>query len=181
MADYTASQRVLGLLGSSVLTRRKIFVSYHHGGDQAYYDIFSQHFHDHYEAVFDNSLERQIDSDDVRYVMQRIRDTFITGTSCTVVLIGAQTHERKYVDWEIKATLLKQHGLVGIVLPNHQKTFDGKIIVPDRLYSNINTGFASLEYWSNLTAQRLIELVDAAANQPKSLIDNSMEMKQRNG
>lgn len=161
--------------------RRKVFVSYHHSGDQTYYDEFSRFFHDQYEAVFDNSLERRVDSDDVRYVMQRIRDTYITGTSCTVVLIGAATHQRKYVDWEIKATLDKQHGLVGIILPNHQKTMDGKIIVPDRLHNNISTGYASLEHWSNLTAQRLIEIVNAAANRSKSLIVNSMEMKQRNG
>lgn len=181
MKNYFPLQRGLGLLGSTLPTRRKIFVSYHHGEDQAYYDEFSRFFHDQYEAVFDNSLERQIDSDDVRYVMQRIRDSYITGTSCTVVLIGAQTHERKYVDWEIKATLDKQHGLIGIVQPNHQKTIDGKIIVPDRFYRNISTGYAAFEHWNNLTAQRLKEMVDAAANRSKSLIDNSMEMKQRNG
>ena len=42
--------------------RRKVFVSYHHGGDQAYYDAFSSTFHDQYDAITDNSLEREIDS-----------------------------------------------------------------------------------------------------------------------
>ena len=28
-----------------------------------------------------------------------------SGSSCTIVLCGARTHERKYVDWEINATL----------------------------------------------------------------------------
>lgn len=181
MAGYNPMQSGLGLLGSTSLTRRKVFVSYHHGGDQTYYDTFSQHFHDQYEAVFDNSLDRRVDSDDVRYVMQRIRDTCITGTSCTVVLIGAQTHERKYVDWEIKATLDKQHGLIGIVLPNHNKTTDGKIIVPDRFHHNFSTGYAIFEHWENLTAQRLMAMVNAAANKSKTLINNSMDMKQRNG
>lgn len=68
--------------------RRKIFVSYHHGGDQRFYDEFSRLFHDEWETVFDNSLERQIDSDNADYVMRRIRDNYITGTSCTVLLIG---------------------------------------------------------------------------------------------
>lgn len=179
-----------GLIGNNSLAglaaalykppRRKVFISYHHGNDQAYYDEFSRFFHDQYEAVFDNSLERRIDSDNAQYVMQRIRDKHITGTSCTVVLIGAQTHQRKYVDWEIKATLDKQHGLVGIVLPTHQKTFDGKIIVPDRFHGNVITGYASFEHWGNLTAQRLTQMVNAATNLPKALIDNSMYMKQRN-
>lgn len=180
-----------GLFGNSplyplntVLTqpvKRKVFISYHHGGDQWYYNEFSTFFHDQYEAVFDNSIERKIDSDDVRYVMQRIRDKHITGTSCTIVLIGEQTHERKYVDWEIKATLEKQHGLVGIVLPNHKKTPDNKIIVPDRFHDNLVSGFALFEHWGNLTVQRLKGLVNAAAMKPASLIDNSQSMKQRNG
>ncbi len=179
-----------GLLGNTSLlsrgglvtpVRRKVFVSYHHSGDQCYYDEFSSFFHDQYEAVFDSSLDRVIDSDNVDYVMQRIRDTYITGTSCTVVLIGGQTHERKYVDWEIKATLDKKHGLIGIVLPSHKKTIDGKVIVPDRFYDNVTSGYASWEYWGNLTTIRLTELVNAAAIKPSYQIDNSRSMKQRNG
>jgi len=49
--------------------------------------------------------------------MRGIRENFITGTSCTIVLCGAQTHLRKYVHWEIKATLDKEHGLIGVNLP----------------------------------------------------------------
>lgn len=180
-----------GLLGDPVTNailagllkpvRRKIFVSYHHGGDQVYYDEFSRFFHEQFEAVFDNSLERQVDSDNVNYVMQRIRDNHISGTSCTVVLIGAQTHQRKYVDWEIKATLDKEHGLLGVILPNHQKSIDGKIMVPDRFFENFTTGYALFEHWGNLTVQRLTALIDAAAKTPKSLIANSAGIKQRNG
>lgn len=182
MAGYFGDSNINGLLAAMMQpVRRKVFVSYHHGNDQAYYDEFSRFFHDQYEALFDNSLDRKIDSENVQYVMQRIRDKHITGTSCTVVLIGAQTHQRKYVDWEIKATLDKQHGLVGIVLPNHQKTNGGKIIVPDRFHHNVSTGYASFEHWGNLTAQRLTQMVNAAATSPKALIDNSMDMKQRNG
>src|SRR5690348_4238166 len=95
----------------------KMFVSYHHGGDQAYYDAFTRSFDDAYDSCFDNSIERQIDSDNVDYVMQRIRDNHISGTSCTFVLCGAETRWRKYIDWEIKATLDKEHGLVAVRLP----------------------------------------------------------------
>lgn len=176
------NSNISGLLAAMAQpVRRKIFVSYHHGNDQAYYDGFSRAFHDQYEAVLDNSLDRRIDSENIQYVMQRIRDKHITGTSCTVLLIGAQTYQRKYVDWEIKATLDKQHGLVGIVLPTHQKSNDGKIIVPERFHRNVCTGYASFEHWESLTAQRLTQMVNAAAGVSKALIDNSMDMKQRNG
>lgn len=180
-----------GLLGDPVINailaglakppRRKVFVSYHHGGDQAYYNEFSRFFHDQFEAVYDNSLERQIDSDNVDYVMQRIRDNHLTGTSCTIVLIGAQTHQRKYVDWEIKATLAKQHGLLGIVLPTHLQSQTGQIIVPERFNDNANSGYAVWTHWNGLTVQAFTQLLESAIAKPKALIDNRRTMRQRNG
>lgn len=161
--------------------RRKIFVSYHHGGDQWYYNEFSRVFHDEWESVYDNSLDRQIDSDNTAYVMQRIRDNFIHGTSCTVVLIGAATYQRKYVDWEIKATLDKQHSLFGIILPSHSKSYDGKVIVPQRFFDNLSSGYASMMNWTDLSAQSLATAVNNAVAKPKSLIQNTMAMKPRNG
>lgn len=161
--------------------RRKVFVSYHHGGDQSYYDEFSRIFHDQYEAVRDNSLNRLIQSDDTEYVMRQIREHYITGTSCTIVLVGAQSHERKYLDWEIKATLDKCHGLVGIVLPTHVKNSAGEIIVPDRFLDNHKTGYAILAYWNGLTVHGLTQLIDAAIAKPQWQINNSRLMRQRNG
>jgi hypothetical protein len=161
--------------------RRKVFVSYHHGVDQAYYNEFSRFFHDQFEAVFDNSLERRIDSENVDYVMQRIRDNHVTGTSCTIVLIGAQSHLRKYVDWEIKATLAKQHGLIGIALPAHALSQYGKVLVPDRYADNYNSGYAVWTHWNGLTVQRFTHLLETAIAKPKVLIDNSRAMRQRNG
>jgi hypothetical protein len=162
-------------------TRRKVFVSYHHGGDQAYYDEFSRFFHDQYEAVRDNSLERIIQSDDTEYVMRQIREQYITGTSCTIVLIGAQTHERKYLDWEIKATLDKGHALLGIVLPTHAKNPAGEIIVPDRFLDNFKSGYAVWSHWNGLTSEQLTQLINSAIAKPKFQINNSRQMRQRNG
>lgn len=115
-----------GLFGSlNIPTKRQIFVSYHHGSDQWYYDEFSRIFSDTYDVVKDNSLDRAIDSDDSDYVMRRIRENYITGTSCTIILCGAETSQRKYVDWEIKATLDKYHGLIGINLPSSTSSGNG--------------------------------------------------------
>ena len=113
--------------------------------------------------------------------MQRIRDNHISGTSCTVVLIGAQTHQRKYVDWEIKATLDKQHGLLGIVLLTYQATYDGKIIVPDRFHDNVLSGYAKWVHANGLTARHLTTLINAAVAAPKILINNSRDMRKQNG
>lgn len=182
MAGYYDDPVINSLLASWLKpTRRKVFVSYHHGGDQWYYDEFSRCFHDQYEAIRDNSLERIIQSDDTDYVMRQIREQCITGTSCTIVLIGAQSHQRKYLDWEIKATLDKGHGLLGIALPSHLKNQTGGVVVPERYLDNYKTGYAVWANWGGLTVQGLTQLIDAAITKPKSLIDNSRVMRQRNG
>jgi len=158
-------------------------VSYHHGGDQHYYEAFSAQFHDYYDVVYDNSLDRVIDSENTDYVLQRIRDDFITGTSCTIVLVGAETHRRKYVDWEIKATLDKEHALIGLCLPTARMTADNKAIVPDRLYDNIASNFALWVNWGQ-TADNvgaLQKYVAEARNRSTSLINNSREKMARNG
>lgn len=169
-------------LGIRQPTRPRIFTSYHHHGDQQYYEMFSNAFHDTYESIYDNSLERQIDSDDVDYVMRRIRENYITGTSCTIVLVGNETWGRKYVDWEIKATLEKQHGLIGIQLPTAPRTAEGRILVPPRLHDNIQSGFALWRSWEEITAsaEQLRQCVaDASARSPL-LIVNTRELRLRN-
>ena len=96
-----------GLLGSILYSKRRVFVSYHHDSDQWYYNEFSGFFAEEYEAIQDNSLDRLIDSYNTDYVIRRIRENHITGTSCTIVLCGPQTRWRKYVDWEIKQASTK--------------------------------------------------------------------------
>lgn len=182
MSEYSSNPTLSQIFATQIKPLRpKIFVSYHHGGDQSYYDEFSRFFHNQYEAIRDNSLERCIQSDDVDYVMRNIREDYITGTSCTIVLIGAQSYQRKYLDWEIKATLDKYHGLVGIVLPNHVKNIDGAVIVPDRFLDNYKTGYTTLVHWNGLTAQTLQQLIGEATDKSKLLINNARQTRHRNG
>ncbi|WP_112196666.1 TIR domain-containing protein [Pseudomonas sp. LG1E9] len=172
------------LAGLEKPMKHRIFLSYHHSFDQGYYDAFSKHFHDTLEAIHDKSLDKEIDSDNVDYVMRKIRDEYLTGTSSTIVLIGAETYTRKYIDWEIKATLDKEHALVGVYLPTAKRSADGsKIIVPGRLYDNVASGFASLVSWETITASAnaLDDCIKAAKAKSKSLIDNSREKKLKNG
>ncbi|MCP2023274.1 UNVERIFIED_ORG: hypothetical protein J2Y76_004189 [Pseudomonas reinekei] len=163
--------------------KHKIFVSYHHKLDQKYYDLFSAKFHDTYESIHDASLDSEIDSDDVEYVLRRIREEYITGTSCTIVLIGAETYQRKYIDWEVKATLDKEHALLGIFLPSAPRNEKGIIIVPGRLHDNIQSGYAVFASWESATAspESLGKYIAEAKSKFKSLIVNSREKKKRNG
>lgn len=170
-----------GLLGSLLIqTKRKIFVSYHHGGDQWYYNEFSRIFSDTYDVAQDSSLDRAIDSDDPNYVMRRIRENNISGTSCTIVLCGGQTPQRKYVDWEIKATLDKSHGLIGINLPGSMTNNSG-VVVPDRFNDNYHSGYAVWLQWHELSPQAIAQAIELANSRPCTLINNSRQMRRRNG
>lgn len=160
--------------------KRKVFVSYHHDGDQAYYDAFKSFFSEQYEAIQDSSLDRLIDSEDAEYVMRRIREDHITGTSCTIVLCGPKTRWRKYVDWEIKATLDKRHGIIGIKLPSNLPDLKGGCHKPDRLQDNINSGYAVWTQWESLTIDHLKFCIEIANANPKNWIKNDRLMRSRN-
>ncbi len=51
-----------------------------------------------------------------------------------------------------KATLDKQHGLIGVQLPTLVAGPTGKVTVPDRLYYNIQSGYAGWISWAAITA-----------------------------
>lgn len=171
----------IGLLaGWPPSPKRRVFLSYHHGGDQHFYDEFTRVFSSTLELFHDTSLDRAYDSDDVDYVKWAIRQNNISGSSCTVVLCGAQTHARKYVDWEIKATLDKQHGLIGVWLPTLPLVGSGTR-KPDRLQDNLDSGYAKWVQWNGLTAAQLKETIEAAIASPSRFINNARPMRQRNG
>lgn len=180
--SYLSSNPFADLLKPLQLqTKPRVFVSFHHGNDRSYADRFAQLFHEQYEAVTDRSLETAIDSQDSEYVYRRIREEFIKGTSCTIVLCGAETPNRKHVDWEIKATLDMGHGLLGVILPTCGRNAAGNPLVPDRLADNINSGYAHWIYWTESAGEMLTAINTArtkAAN--RTLIRNSAPMMSRN-
>lgn len=161
--------------------RRKVFVSYHHKNDQAAYDAFSAHFHDGLETITDNSLDRAIDSASFEYIMRRIREIHLHGSSCTIVLCGSQTPKRRYVDWEIHASLAQEMGLVGIGLPTivWEGTGTHK---PVRLQDNIDSGYATWILWHELVAdpQLLNARIEEALTRPKFKISNLRQRMARN-
>lgn len=125
-------------------TRRKVFISYHHRRDQGCFDRFTQLFAEHYEIFYDNSLDGRVRSDDPEYAKRAIPEEHGVGSSITIVLCGAETWKRKYVDWEIHSTLHREHAPLGIALPTAARGGRGGIVVADRLHENIQSRFA---YW----------------------------------
>jgi hypothetical protein len=165
-------------------TKARIFVSYHHRLDQLYYDSLSRSVSVDYEVLYDNSPERAKDSDDSEYIMRSLRENHIGGSSCTIVLCGEETRWRRYVDWEIEATLYKNHGLIGVLLPTCRFGPNGGAHKPDRLQDNIDSGYAVWINWQGIIQNGpnfLREMVALANERSRKLIRNGRQRMQRSG
>jgi hypothetical protein len=133
------------------------------------------------EFLQDNSLDRRIDSDDAEYQERRIRENFITGSSATIVLCGLETFQRKWVDWEIYATLYKESALIGVQLPGVNPPPNSGFLVPTRLYENIQTGYALWHQWNELSMANLRLWIEQGISRAKWSIKNGLEKKKQNG
>lgn len=165
-----------GLLTPISRPKRKVFISYHHANDQFWMNQFSNTFCDGYDVFSDNSLDRQVESDDVDYLARVCRDN-IYGTSVTIVLCGTETGLRKFVDWEIDYTLSCEHGLLGILVPGVTVQ---QVSIPLRLLDNIESGYAGFMYYPT-DAASLRSAIERAATADKSLIKNTRTRRYRNG
>lgn len=159
-----------------MLTRRRCFVTYHHA-DETLVSSFVRAF-DHVGDVFivrrlGEFPQDIVDSADTDYVMRRIREGFIADSTVTLVLAGACTWARRYVDWEIQASLRGSagglpNGLLGVRLPG----FGGW---PDRLSANLGQdGYAgAIDYPTDAEGlRRAIEWAAARRTSHASRIVN---------
>lgn len=154
------------------MAKRKVFISYHHKGEQKVVDDFVEEFSEEYDVFTDSSLSDAADSEDAEYLNEVCREA-IKGTSITIVMIGKQTGCRKFVDWEIRYTLHLEHGLVGISRPNLEDA-----CVPKRLLDNRTSGYAEWYKYPS-SASSLKSMIDEAYNADIDKIDNSREKMKR--
>lgn len=134
----------LGMFGANlqIPVRRKCFISYHHA-DQAYANVFVDAFDHNHDTFMHRALgidveSELIDSNNTEYVMRRIRDLYLKDSTVTILLAGRCTWARRYVDWELQASLrqgetVTPNGLLGIKLPTFTywpERFDNNLIAP---------------------------------------------------
>jgi len=181
-ATESDSEEVAMALFGATTPKRKVFVSYHHGLDQAFYDAFARAFSGTLEVFADRSLDRARDSNDPEYIMRYIRENHLTGASTLIVLCGLQTPTRKFVDWEISAALKQGMSLLGVKLPQLQVISNG-CDKPPRLQDNIDSGYAAWCWWEHVTssADALRAAIDDANSRAKGLINNTRPRRLRNG
>ena len=137
--------------------RHKVFISYYHDDDQEYKNRFAQMMQQNIvdKSVGDGDIDDQRrPTDDI---LRIIREDYIGDATVTIVLIGKRTWQRKYVDWEISASLRHttanpRCGLLGILLPSHpdfrKRTYNRRMM-PPRLADNLlgDTPFAAIHNW----------------------------------
>lgn len=104
----------------------------------------------------------EIASTNPEAIIERIRLNNLRESTVTVVLVGAQTWRRRYVDWEIQASLRHtsfsgRSGLLGILLPTYPGFLKNEYYphtIPPRLYDNLvphqpqAPTYASIIRWS---------------------------------
>lgn len=128
-------QNILG--ESQKPERRKCFISYFHD-DQNAVNSFVEDFNSVLipKAIGISEKDDFINSNDPEYVMARIRQDILGDSTVTICLIGNFTHSRRYIDWELKASLRQgtytPNRIIGILLPH----MGNKGYLPQRLKDN---------------------------------------------
>lgn len=169
---------------------RKVFISYYHG-DQEAVNKFVRDFSDIciFKTVGVKDGDFDFDSNNPQYIMRKIRENKLDDSTVTIVLIGNCTHSRRYVDWEVKASLQQgqtlPNGLIAINLPY----MGNRGNLPPRVSDNVvrdsngnDIGYA--RYYSYPTSKSQLEnwIEDAyyARSQRCNLIKNSNDMMRYN-
>lgn len=178
------SQRYADVKDSA--TRHKCFISYH-GADAQEVLEFVEKFEGAFipRVIGITDSDPAIDSNNSDYIMDRIREKYLRDSTVTIVMTGACTWSRRFIDWEIYSSLRRGsvnriNGLMAIQLPS---TNGSGAKLPPRLADNVNGEDGYARYWKYpSTVNSLRSLIETAfqARQSKShLIDNSRVRKER--
>ncbi len=122
-------------------TRHKCFLSYHSVDADAVADFVTS-----FGGVFIPKViglsesDPLIGSNDTDYIMDRIREKYLTDSTVTIVLLGKCTWSRRFVDWEVYSSLRRGkvnrlNGLMAVNLPSIGVSDSSKL--PPRVDDNL--------------------------------------------
>lgn len=167
-------------------TRHKCFISYHHA-DESEVKKFIQQFDDNRDVLNARGIGAGmvgdvINSDNDDYIMRRIRELYLRDTTVTIVLVGRKTWTRKFVDWEVAASLRNtpnsnRSGLLAITLPS-VGGYEKKL--PARVQDNVRGEYGYARWMKYpISVSGLAGMIDTAYNARTSrsqLVDNSRKL-----
>lgn len=181
----TAADRVLAKAAADA-TRRKVFVSYHAAdADEvvAFVESYGHTFIPRTVGVTDE--DDFIDSTNTDYILDKIREKYLTDSTVTLVLIGKCTWARKFVDWEVFSSLRndpknRRSGLLAITLPS-AANYSGKRL-PDRVDDNVDGDNGYARWWKYPTsADQVRQYIQTAFDARTAMTpDNSRARKINN-
>jgi len=122
-------------------TKRKIFISFHQK-DRIHVDQLVKDYGHLFtpKVLGANDNDDFINSTNTDYIMGQIRKRYLEDSSITIVMMGECTHSRRYVDWEVKSSLVRgdglPNGLIGLVVPNTKVSMQ----LPNRFVDNWKFG-----------------------------------------
>lgn len=166
--------------------RRKVFIAYHHA-DEETVTRFMKRFGERNKIFITRALGEEmpgdvINSDNARYVMDRIRDLYLQDSTVTIVMLGRCTWARRYVDWELQSSLRSgeqttPNGVLGVQLPSTRYVRN-----PPRLERNLPNATSRFAYARRYPYPKdknqlvgWIEDAYAARTSRKHLIENPRE------
>ena len=137
----------------------KCFISYH-AADKVAVDDFCKKFSVTFIRRGVKMEDDIIDSDNTDYVMRRIRELYLQDSTVTLVLIGKCTWARRFVDWEVQASLRQPqdgypNGLLAVQL------WDSYTALPSRVKLNVDSGYAKFYKYPS-SSVGLSKLIDEA-------------------
>lgn len=122
-------------------TRHKCFLSYHSVDADAVADFVTS-FGDVFipKVIGLSESDPLIGSNDTDYIMDRIREKYLTDSTVTMVLLGKCTWSRRFVDWEVYSSLRRGkvnrlNGLMAVNLPSIGVSDSSKL--PPRVDDNL--------------------------------------------
>ena len=172
--------------------RHKCFLSYHaEDADEVlrFVDTFDSAFIPKCLGVRED--EPWIDSENTDYILDKIREKYLSDSTVTIVLIGSCTWARKFVDWEVYSSLRRGsvnrlNGLLAIQLPSAASTNPS---LPQRVGDNVirdknndDVGYARYYTYPRSTAALQSWIQDAfdARTSRDHLIQNGAPRKKYN-
>lgn len=157
------------MLRLSNYTRHRCFISYHHGDESEVKEFIETFDHGH-DVFISRGIGASmpgdvINSTDRDYIMSRIRGLYLNDSTVTILMIGKCTWARKFVDWEIAASLRntlnsRRNGLMTIALPSMG---EGPYQLPPRFLDNLDGENGYAGWWKYpATTQELANIIEEA-------------------
>jgi hypothetical protein len=128
-----------------------------------------------------------IESDDDDYIKRRIRDLYLTDSTVTILLVGACTWSRKFVDWELSSSLRndssnRRNGLLAISLPSAQGSTLPQRVKDNWVYEEPDLSYALYKKYPTSTPllRDQIERAFLARSAKAGLVNNARALRKNN-